>query len=49
MMRYRICFALINLGLSLMPKHLRSHTFIHNCILTGKIKADKDLQKGPTV
>lgn len=39
----RMAFWLINLGVKALSKEHRTHTVIHNSILTNKIKVDKDL------
>ncbi|AUR83260.1 hypothetical protein NVP1032O_80 [Vibrio phage 1.032.O._10N.261.54.F5] len=42
-MRTRIAFYLINLGIRLLPEEFRTHTVLHNCVLTNKIKVKRDL------
>ena len=45
--RYRVCFGSINLGLRLIPKYYRTHTFVHNCMMTKKIKVKNDYAPKP--
>ncbi|AUR83348.1 hypothetical protein NVP1033O_74 [Vibrio phage 1.033.O._10N.222.49.B8] len=42
-MRTRIAFYLINLGIRLLPEEFRTHTVLHNGVLTNKIKVKRDL------